>query len=125
MKSAEDIYRNAKAIMSPDDPRMKMIQSALFTWLLKILDFLPQDDYTTEVNDILRKLSASTPFVELRFLRKLVARSDAATSVPPTNPTSLPPSPNALRLRPRSRLRLNQRMMTRFRFLDRDPATVS
>ena len=68
MKSAEDIYRNAKAIMSPDDPRMKMIQSALFTWLLKILDFLPQDDYTTEVKDILRKLTAAIPFVELRDL---------------------------------------------------------
>ncbi len=36
-------YHNAKAIMSPDDPRMKMIQSALFTWILKIVDFLSRD----------------------------------------------------------------------------------
>ncbi len=68
MKAAEETYRNGKAIMSPDDPRMKMIQSALFTWLLKVLDFLPNDDHATEVNAILRTLSASTPFVELRFL---------------------------------------------------------
>ncbi len=68
MKSAEDIYRNAKAIMSPDDPRMKMIQSALFTWLLKIVDFLPRDGMTTEVISILERLSGATPFMELPAL---------------------------------------------------------
>ncbi len=68
MRSTEDTYNNAKAIMSWDDTRMRKIQSALFTWILKIIDFLPKDEDATEVNAILRRLSATTPFIELRFL---------------------------------------------------------
>ena len=32
LKAAREKYRNARKIMSPDDPRMKMINSALWTW---------------------------------------------------------------------------------------------
>ena len=68
MKSAADLYNNANAITSPDDPRMKMVQSALFTWTLKIVDFLPRDGMTPDVIRILERLSRATPFMELRFL---------------------------------------------------------
>ena len=65
MKSAEDTYKNAKAIMSPDDLRLRMIRSALFTWILKIVGVIPKEEDAPEVNAILEKFASHAPFQDL------------------------------------------------------------
>ncbi len=37
LQSAQETFANASAIVSPDDPRMKVIDQALWTWILKVL----------------------------------------------------------------------------------------
>ena len=68
LKSALDHYNNAKAIMSPEDPRMKNINSALFTWILKILGAITTDEESPEVKAILDDLATYAPFEDLRDL---------------------------------------------------------
>ena len=67
LKSALENYNKAKAIMSPEDPWMKMIDSALSTWVLKIIGVIPKDN-TPEVNVILDDLASNAAFQELRDL---------------------------------------------------------
>ena len=42
--------------MSPDDPHMKMVDLALWTYILKVLGELPLDN-SAKVNAIFKKLS--------------------------------------------------------------------
>ena len=63
INSALENYNNAK--MSPEDPRMKMIETALFTWLLKVIEFIPRDKDTPEINNVLDDLARTAPFRDL------------------------------------------------------------
>lgn len=40
LNAAEENYENAKATMHPEDPRMKIRKSALWTWVLKVLGMI-------------------------------------------------------------------------------------
>lgn len=68
IKAAHLDYLNAKKIMSPDDPRMKIIDSALWTYILKVLDKIPRDEDAEAVNAIFQKLSQKSDWKELRAL---------------------------------------------------------
>lgn len=68
LKSAQDNYANAKAIMSPEDPRMRMIDSALWTWMLKVLHVIKKDPNAHVVNIILDQLAAKEEWQELRAI---------------------------------------------------------
>lgn len=68
LKAAKANFENAAKIMSPDDPRMKMINSALWTYVLKVLGVIKKDPKATVVNDILEKLSKKKDWKELRDL---------------------------------------------------------
>ena len=50
------------------DPRMKMIDSALWTYILKVLNKLPRDEDADKVNAIFQKLSQKPDWKELRAL---------------------------------------------------------
>lgn len=68
LKSAQTTYENAKDIMSPEDPRMRMIESAMWTWILKVLGLIDKDEEANEVNAILELIAADPLFKELRGL---------------------------------------------------------
>ena len=62
LQSAEATYKRAKTIMSPD---LRVIESALFTWILKITGAIPKDKDAIQVNAILDNLAAEKDFQEL------------------------------------------------------------
>ena len=68
LKAARESYENAKKIMHPDDPRMKLINSALWTWMLKVMGFIHDEDESEEVTTTLNNLSKRVPWDQLRSL---------------------------------------------------------
>lgn len=68
LKAAKANCENARGIMSPDDPRMKMIDSAHWTYVLKVLGVIDKDPKAIAVKDILEKLSKKKDWKELRDL---------------------------------------------------------
>ena len=66
LNSALDNFDNAKA----EDPRMKMSDTALFTstWLPKVIELIPRDTSTPEINIVLDELARTPPFHDLRDL---------------------------------------------------------
>lgn len=68
MKTALDLYNQAKAIMKPDDPRMKMIESALWTWLLKVISKVDRHKGSPKVNAKLDELMKQDNFIEFKAM---------------------------------------------------------
>ena len=68
LNSARDNYNDATAIISPEDPRTKMIDTASFTWLPKVIEVVPRDTSTPEINVVLDELARTPPFHDLRGL---------------------------------------------------------
>ena len=68
MKTASEMYHNAKKIMNPDDPRMKIVESALWTWLLRVLSIIENVKDSPKVNVKLDQLGKRDQFKQLREL---------------------------------------------------------
>ncbi len=68
LKSAQETLANASAIMSPDDPRMKVIDQALWTWILKVLGEIDTNKEFPEIKATLDQLRAHSDFQELLAL---------------------------------------------------------
>ena len=66
LKAARRTYENAQKIMSPDDPRMILINSALWTWMLKVMGMVHDENESKAITDTLQKLSKDPIWKELR-----------------------------------------------------------
>ena len=66
MKTALETYQKAYKIMNPEDPRMKEIESALWTWLLKIIYMIDNARDSPDVTSKLHHLAKQEPFKQLR-----------------------------------------------------------
>lgn len=66
IKTAQDRYGKASQYMHPEDPRMKMIRSALWTWMSKVLGFIKMDKESPEVKRSLEQLRKMKEWQELR-----------------------------------------------------------
>ena len=68
LEEAQSKYEKARNIMSPEDPRMKMLDSALWTYILKVLGIIDKVEDAKLVNDILERLSTKNIWKEFRGL---------------------------------------------------------
>lgn len=66
LKTAQEIYEKVSKYMNPEDPRMKMIRSALWTWLSKVMGFIKMDKESPQVKRAIEELGKMTEFRELR-----------------------------------------------------------
>ena len=64
LKATKHNYENAKKVMSPDDPRMKMINEALWTYILKVIGLIPKEEDAKVVNELLQRLSSQAIYIE-------------------------------------------------------------
>ncbi len=67
-KDAKATYENAKAFMSPEDPPMKVIAHALWTWMLKVIGIIEHVSEDEDVTKTLKRMAADPNFVGLRDL---------------------------------------------------------
>ena len=68
LKATKHNYENAKKVMSPDDPRMKMINAALWTYILKVIGLIPKEEDAKVVTELLQRLSSKAIWKDLRAL---------------------------------------------------------
>ena len=68
LKDAKATYENAKAIMFPEDPRMKVIAHALWTWILKVIGIIEHVSDDEDVAKTMKRMAADPNFVGLRDL---------------------------------------------------------
>ena len=68
LTAAEENYENAKATMHPEDPRMKTRESALWTWVLKVLGMIEKLGTSPKVKLLLEQLGEKAPWKQLHGL---------------------------------------------------------
>ena len=68
LKESLATYNKAKAIMNPDDPRMQIVLSAIWTWMLRVLGLIDVVEYSGKVKARLQQLSKSKTWNDLRNL---------------------------------------------------------
>ena len=59
LKESFTVYKKAQEIMKPDDPRMQMVRSAIWTWMLRVLLMIDVADYSRNVELRLGQLAKS------------------------------------------------------------------
>ena len=62
LKAAQEKYENAKSIMSPGDPRMKKLDFALWTWILRVLGVIKKRENAPAVELILEQIATKKPW---------------------------------------------------------------
>ena len=68
LKESLATYKKAKSIMNPDDPRMQLVLSAIWTWMLRVLGLIDVVEYSGKVKARLQQLSKSKAWNDLRNL---------------------------------------------------------
>ncbi|CAF9915835.1 hypothetical protein IMSHALPRED_002712 [Imshaugia aleurites] len=68
MKAAQAKFEAVSSILAPDDPRMKVIASAVWTWVLRVLDLILKNPNAIEINSILEEVSLTVIWKSLGML---------------------------------------------------------